>query len=164
MKIFILTVIAFTYTVTQYHPGGAGGYTNEIHWIKLSQAQEKSKKDGKPLFIFVEAEWCGICKRMLNSVFPQKGITELLTNNFHPVLIDLDSRNAIMFNGEEISERNFARNMQVQQTPTMIFINAEGEVMGRQPGFMDQDELEKLLHYVLSDEFGIVPFSEFQVN
>lgn len=162
MKILILMVIAFAQTGAQYHPDEAGGYTDEIHWIKLSEAQEKSKKDGKPLFIFVEAEWCGICKRMQNTVFPVPEVADLLSNNYHPVLIDLDSRKKVIFNGEDVSERNFARNMQIQQTPTIIFIDADGEVLGRQPGFKDREELRKLLLYILSDQFGIVPLSEFQ--
>ncbi len=137
---------------------------NEIEWLSIVEAQEKSESDGRPLFIFVEAEWCGICKRMMNSVFPESTITRLLTNNFHPVLIDLDSRETILFNGEVMTERDFAKMMQVQQTPTTIFIDENGEVLGRQPGFMDTDELEKLLKYVLSDSFEVVPFSEFRID
>lgn len=138
--------------------------TGDPEWVTLEEAQALSAEDQKPLFVFVEAEWCGICKRMMNSVFPLPDITELLVENYHPVLIDLDSGEIIIFNGEEISERNFARNMQVQQTPTMIFIDSAGDVMGRQPGFMGHDELKRLLLYVLSDQFGVVPLTEFRFH
>ncbi len=165
MNIFYLIVLVLVHAGFQYGSDTAGTFNNsEIHWFKLSEAQEKSKKDGKPLFIFVEAEWCGICKRMQNTVFPHPEISDLLKNNFHPVLIDLDSRKTVRFNGEEFTERNFARILQVQQTPTMIFIAADGEVMGRQPGFMDREELKNLLLYVRSDQFGLIPLSEFQGN
>ncbi|WP_340103341.1 thioredoxin family protein [Rhodohalobacter sp. 8-1] len=39
-----------------------------LSWLTMEEAQQKSMEDGKPLFVFVEAEWCGICKRMLQNV------------------------------------------------------------------------------------------------
>ena len=136
----------------------------EINWLSVEEAQAQAGEDGKPLFVFVEAEWCGTCKQMLNTVFPDPEISTLVSENYHPVVIDLDSKKQVLFNGKEKTERSFARTMQVQQTPTMIFISSSGEVMGRQPGFMDRSELKQLLHYVLSDQFGEVPVSEFQVD
>lgn len=164
MKISVILLITLAINFTGYFANNTELTPTEINWISLTEAQEKSSVDGKPLFIFVEAEWCGICKRMMNSVFPEPSVTELLTDNFHPVLIDLDSRKTILFNGEVMTERNFARNMQVQQTPTTIFIDEAGDVLGSQPGFMDVDELKKLLHYLLSDQFGLVPLSEFSID
>lgn len=164
MNLVYFIIIVLFLGGNQSFTGKAGSGSSDINWISLTEAQQKTKIDGKPLFVFVEAEWCGICKRMMNSVFPLPDITELLVENYHPVLIDLDSGEIIIFNGEEISERNFARNMQVQQTPTMIFIDSAGDVMGRQPGFMGHDELERLLHYVLSDQFGTVPLTEFRIH
>lgn len=164
MKISVFILFIITINFTEYTVNEEEISSDEINWVSLTEAQEKSDIDGKPLFIFVEAEWCGICKRMMNSVFPQSTITSLLTDNFHPVLIDLDSRDTILFNGEVMTERSFAKNMQVQQTPTTIFIDENGEVLGSQPGFMDTDELEKLLLYVLSEQFGVVPLSEFRIK
>lgn len=164
MKISVIIFITLAINFTEYSANKAELTPKEITWISLTEAQEKSVVDGKPLFIFVEAEWCGFCKQMMNSVFPEPSVTELLTDNFHPVLIDLDSRETIHFNGEVMTERNFARSMQVQQTPTTIFIDENGEVLGSQPGFMDTDELEKLLLYVLSEQFGVVPLSEFTID
>ena len=164
MNIFYLFFLVLVHAGFQCSSDEADTFNDEVHWFKLSEAQEKSKKDGKPLFIFVEAEWCGICKRMQNTVFLHPENFDLLKNNYHPVLIDLDSRKTVRFNGEELTERNFARILQVQQTPTMIFIAADGEVMGRQPGFMNREELKNLLLYVRSDQFGLIPLSEFQGN
>ena len=164
MNTLILLLSVIILDTTHFLSNEAESVSNEIEWLSITEAQEKSKSDGRPLFIFVEAEWCGICKRMINSVFPEPSVTELLTDNFHPVLIDLDSRETILFNGEVMTERDFARIMQVQQTPTTIFIDENGDVLGSQPGFMDVDELEKLLHYLLSDQFGDVPLSEFRID
>ena len=162
MKITLILMLAFS-PLTLVHSSSSID-ENEIRWLSLEEAQVRSVQDGKPIFVFVEAEWCGTCKQMMNTVFPEAEISSLLTENYHPVLIDLDSQKKVLFNGDETTERNFARTMQVQQTPTMIFIDNNGEVMGRQPGFMNRDELRTLLHYVVSDQFGEIPFSEFQMD
>jgi len=134
----------------------------QVYWISLSEAQKQSSEDGKPIFVFVEAEWCGICKRMLREVFPTEKISTMLSDKFHVVSIDLDSKNETFFNGDSITERNFAKKMNVQQTPTTIFIDKNGDIMGNMPGFLNETELTTLLNYVLSDEFGDLSFEEFQ--
>lgn len=164
LKSTLVSIFIFTFIQPQISASNTDHPVDNINWLTLTEAQKKSAIDGKPLFIFVEAEWCGICKRMMNSVFPHPTVTEILTDNFHPVLIDLDSGEPVLFNEEVLTERNFARNMKVQQTPTTIFIDKNGDVLGSQPGFMDTEELKKLLQYVLSEQFGVVPLSEFQFD
>lgn len=135
-----------------------------IDWIDLEEAQNLSKEDQKPVFVFVEAEWCGFCKKMKREVFPKNEISGLLNQEYYGVLIDLESKNEISFNGKRMTERDFARSMEVMQTPTMIFLDDKGEELGRQPGYLDSDEFYKLLRYVLSDEFGTVSFSDFNAG
>jgi thioredoxin-related protein len=135
---------------------------SSVSWISMEQAQEKSAEDGKPLFVFVEAEWCGICKRMLANVFPNQDVSDDLMANYHPVKIDLDSKNQIRFNGETMTEREFAREMIVAGTPTTIFFDSAGDELGRQVGFVSIEDLQQLLAYVVSDQFNEVSFEEFQ--
>jgi len=46
----------------------------------------------------------------------------------------------------------------------MIFLDSEGKELGRQPGYLDEEVLYKLLSYVISDEFGVVSFSEYSAG
>lgn len=161
LKILPLVLFAsFAFTAYAGTPSNAGN-GSAVNWLSLDEAQEKAVEDGKPLFVFVEAEWCGICKRMLNNVFPKDVVAGPLSEQYHPVSIDLDSKKEIQFNGEKMTERKFARKMEVTGTPTTIFFNAEGEELGRQVGFIDTDELERLLAYITSDQFPNVPLEEF---
>ena len=135
-----------------------------IDWTELANAQERSIDNNKIVFVFVEAEWCGFCKRMKRDVFPNPKVLDLMLDKYYNVLIDLESKNKITFNGETMTEREFARSMEVKQTPTMIFLDSEGEELGRQPGYLDKDDLYKLLRYVISEDFGVVSFSEFSAG
>ena len=160
----IMSIILFAYFAFIPFTGALSHVENDnpVNWLSLGEAQEASADDGKPLFVFVEAEWCGICKRMLKNVFPNDAVSVPLMEKYHPVSIDLDSKKEILFNGETMTEREFARKMEVQGTPTTIFFSAEGEELGRQVGFIDTDELNLLLTYITSDQFPDVPLEEFK--
>ena len=59
-------------------------------WLSLDDGQIAASKDRKVLFVFFEAEWCAICKRMKKETFPNAEILSLLESRFVPVSVDLD--------------------------------------------------------------------------
>lgn len=166
MKILLLltaTILLSIHSETEI-PGDNSLQSGDpkTEWLDIETAQKLSKSDGSPVFLFFEAEWCGTCKRMLRSVFPQPEVHRLLSENYHTVSIDLDSRKEILFNGRKLTERDLARELEIQATPTLLFLNTTGEELGRFRGYMDSDDLEKLLVYITSDQFGELSFEEFK--
>lgn len=165
MRILKILLLIFTIIITAALSDGMARQSEtdgDISWLAMEEAQQHAEDDGKPLFVFVEAEWCGICKRMLSNVFPERAVREDLVENYHPVMIDLDSKNKIRFNGETMTERDFARKMKVTGTPTTFFFDSSGEELGRQVGFIGSEELQRLLVYVNSERFNEVSFEEFE--
>ena len=166
MKILLLltaTILLSVHSVTEIPENNSlqiGDLKTE--WLDIETAQKLSKSDSRPVFMFFEAEWCGTCKRMLRSVFPQPEVHRLLSENYHSVSIDLDSRKEILFNGRKLTERDLARELEIQATPTLLFLNINGEELGRFRGYMDSDDLEILLVYITSDQFGELSFEEFK--
>lgn len=167
MKILLLLTAGFLFSPHNETPGHeldepqAGDPKTE--WVDIETAQKLSKEDCNPVFLFFEAEWCGTCKRMLRTVFPQPELHRLLSDNYHAVSIDLDSRNEILFNGRKMTERSLARELEIQATPTLLFLNSNGEELGRFLGFLDEDDFKRLLVYVTSDQFNEVSFEEFML-
>jgi thioredoxin-related protein len=152
----ILMIMAMTLMGT-----GHSDEKDSFEWMKLEEAQEAAETDGKNIMVFVEAEWCGFCRQMENNVFPQAEIQKIIDEKYHPVTIDLDSRELVRFNGDEMTEREFARTMNVSVTPTFLFINPEGEVLAHQVGYNPADRFEALLLFIYSDQFGEISFEEY---
>jgi len=148
-------------------PWMSTGHNTEIEfteWLKMELAQEYASNDGKNIMVFIEAEWCGICRQMERNVFPDSAVQRLIKEKYHPVTIDLDSRETITFNEEEMTEREFARTMNVSATPTILFINPQGEVVAHQIGYNPVDRFEALLRFINSDHFGKISFEEYFEN
>ncbi len=153
---------AFDYSVPDERNNAAFFKTAEVvEWRSLEYAQQQAAKQGKAVLIFVEADWCGICRRMLREVFPVQEVQERIENKFVPVMINVDSRKQVFFNGETYTHREFARSMNVSAVPTLLFVNPDGEVLAHQTGFVSTDRMTALLDYIVSEKFGSHSFEEF---
>ena len=141
MNIILLLIAGLLFSAHNKTPAQqlAEHQTDEpkTEWLEIEAAQKLSKADGNPVFIFFEADWCGTCKHMLRTVFPQPELHRFLSDHYHAVTIDLDSRNEIFFNGKLMTERSLARELEIQATPTLLFLDSSGEELGRYPGFFD---------------------------
>ena len=138
------------------------GQESAVVWHTYDEAQRKATEESKPLFIFVEADWCIPCRQMKSEVFPRMEVSRLLNQRYYAVSIDVDSRETLEFQGETLSERAFARTKKVTSTPTMIFLEPDGTELGRRPGAADNDELITLLKYVDSENFDKISLEEFE--
>ena len=144
------------------------GYTDnrvsepETLWLPYEEALDQAQASGKPLLIFVTAEWCVHCQTMKRESFTKNDIRRTLKQNYHPVLLDLDSREKLRFRDEEITERELARKLNVQTTPTTFFLDADEKVMGSHEGFIDTERLKDLLSFVISDHFGEMSFESYR--
>jgi len=110
------------------------------------------------------AEWCPYCRRMRTEVYPNKGVQDTLLNYFYPVIIDNESSGKVVFNGEEVTEQELAYALRLRSLPTHYFINAEGKVLGAQPGFLPADVFQKLLSFVGSDSYSTMKFDEYEYS
>jgi thioredoxin-related protein len=143
-------------------PAGTSQADNDsLDWVSLEEAQKAAVEDGKKIMVYVQAEWCGICRQVEEDIFPESLIQRLVERNYHPVNIDLDSQEMVLFNGEEMTEREFARRMNVSTTPTFLFINKEGKVLAHQVGYNPLARFAALLRFINSEWFGEVSFSEY---
>ncbi len=136
----------------------------ETKWYTLEEAQKlaaESDRD-KLIMLFVEAEWCGICKEMHKRVFPEADVAALMNSGFLPVTLDLDSREPVTYFDTELTERELARKLNVQATPTTIFIDRSGEALANHRGWLDTDDLTALLTFMHSEKFGEIDFDEFR--
>lgn len=131
-------------------------------WRNLESGQQDAIARDLPLFVFVEADWCGICKRMKRDVFPDPAVMEALSERFVPVRVDLDSKKEVVFNGEQYTERSYAETVGVKGTPTLMFVDVEGELIGGISGYVERDDLLLLFRYISSGAYRDMPFKDYE--
>lgn len=165
-RVFLITVLPVTLSVHTVMGANDVEEHNDsepdVVWHTFNEAQSKAAIESKPLFIFVEADWCVPCKQMKSEVFPREEVSRLLNQRYYAVSIDVDSRETLNYQGETLSERAFVRTKRVTSTPTMIFLEPDGTELGRRQGAVDSDELITLLKFVDSEHFGNISQEEFK--
>ncbi len=134
---------------------------DNLDWQQMDRALTLASENDKLILIDVFAQWCPYCQRMQSDVYPSEKVEEKVKKYFIPVRIDTESDKAITYLGNEFTESEFAAALQYRSVPTTYFMNARGEVLGQQPGFLPVDVFAELLEYVGSGAHETQTFEEF---
>lgn len=109
--------------------GGEGWHTS------VEKATAESKETGKPILVdFTGSDWCKWCVRLKEEVFSKDVFKTWAKDNV--VLLELDFPRG-GGQSEELKKQNKAmkRKYSIRGFPTILFLDAEGEVIGR-TGYM----------------------------
>ena len=111
----------------------AGAFTHDtslIKWHAFSQETfELAKKEGRPVFMVIAAEWCHMCKLYEENTLETAEVSEILNENFVNIFVDFDRE-------QEISWQYL-----VGGTPTTVIFSPEGEKIIAAPGYILKEDL-----------------------
>lgn len=99
-----------------------------------SEALAKAKREEKLVFLDAVTSWCGPCKIMAKEVFPDSTVGAFFNANFVSIKLDMERGEGI-----DISNR-----YKIWVYPTLLFVDARGEVEHRSAGFHGPKELIEL--------------------
>lgn len=95
-----------------------------IPWAKsFLEAKEVAARDGKPLLVDFEAEWCGFCKKLDRETYTDERVIRLVRDRFVAVKVDVDR------------EPDLQKKFEVNALPTILCLSAGGDVLQRFEGF-----------------------------
>lgn len=98
------------------------------------EALAKAEKSDKLIFLDAYATWCGPCKMLDRSVFPDEALGEYFNENFINVKMDMER-------GEG---RDLARQFRIRAYPTLLFVNSKGEIVHQFMGYTPAENLIKV--------------------
>lgn len=100
----------------------------------FEQAKAAAQEQGKIIFVDAYAVWCGPCKRMASSVFPDASVGEIYNMNYISLKIDMER-------GEGLT---FREKYPVTAFPTLFYLDAEGNILERVVGAQGIDGFKNL--------------------
>ncbi len=119
---------------------------NAPNWVTLESAQLEAQETDKLIMVDVYEVGCKYCRAMEREVYPDTTVRIVLDQGYIPVKLDGNSEETIRFNGETLSAREFAQNKGAYAFPTVLVLNANGDVLKKRTGFMNVDELRQFLY------------------
>jgi len=106
---------------------------------KLMTVLEKAKEEDKLIFVDFYTTWCLPCKMMDEDVFTDKNVANYMNQHFINYKVD----------AERGGGPNLALIYQVNVFPTLLFLDADGQVLVRKEGAAYQTELRRLAEEAL---------------
>lgn len=114
--------------------------------LKWQEALDKAKAEDKLVFVDAYTDWCGPCKQLDKTTFPDGDL-----GNFHnQTFIN------IKVNVEKGEGWDFGKNYNVTALPTLFYINGDGEVVHKSAG------LRSAVDLVLIGKEAIHPYANLK--
>ena len=123
--------------------------SQEITWNDYTPGMALAKKEGKSIFLYFHAPWCGYCVKLKKSTFKDDRIKAYLKNNFVSISVDTDKRQSL------------ARQWGVRGLPTLWFLESDGMKINNLPGYVDADQLLSILQYIHTKSYKNMNYQEF---
>ncbi len=118
------------------------------------------KHSGKPLMVLFEQQQCADCDELHLDIFARAESKHLL-KAFEVVLVDMWSKQSVQTpDGKETTQSQWARELQVNYVPSMVFFNTNGEEIFRTEAYLKAFHTQSVMDYVASNAYLEQP--EFQ--
>jgi thiol:disulfide interchange protein len=109
-----------------------------IHWAgSFAAAQQQARANGKLIMIDFYTDWCGWCKVLDEHTYPDSRVKVLASNL---VALKLDAEKG----GASLAEK-----YKVEAYPTIMFVDANGNVVQKVEGYQDGDDFSATMSQIL---------------
>jgi thioredoxin-related protein len=119
-------------------------------------------KERKRLLLYFGQDGCPYCRRLMEEGFAQRAIVDKAQANFRAIALDIwGDLEVVWLDGRRISEKQLARQLKVQFTPTLLFLDERGDVVARLNGYWPPHKLSAALDYVIARAHEQQPLAQY---
>ncbi len=130
------------------------GHHQQPAWFKnsfldLHEDVVEARQQGKRVILYFYQDGCPYCARLLKDNFFDPVIGGLVRKYFDVIAINLwGDREVTDLAGRVVTEKQFAQNLKVQYTPSLLFLDEQGQKVVRLNGYYAPDKFQVVLRYV----------------
>lgn len=142
-------------TGDQLSPGMVNpGYVEKPAWFKdsfldIRDDVNDASESGKRVLLYFYQDGCPYCERLLKENMSQQNIVDALRTHFDVIAINMwGDREVVGLDGNETTEKNFSVANKIMFTPTLQFLDEEGQHVLRLNGYVPPHKFKTALDYV----------------
>jgi len=139
----------------------AGEKKNEIKWQTLQDGMNLAKKENKPLYVFIFSSHCGWCRKFKQNTLSNSDIINTLSEKFISAKLNTSSNQKQEFNGKKATQRQLASMFGIRGVPTSVFMDSEGKVITKIPGYAPPETFGNILRYIGEGWYNDMSYQEF---
>ena len=119
-------------------------------------------KEGRRVLVYVGQDGCPYCKKLMTTNFSQHEIVDKTRRHFVAIALNLwGDRETTWVDGRTMSEKALAQALDVQFTPSILFLDERGKVVVRLDGYYPPRQFEAVLDYVAGRHEGREPLADW---
>ncbi|MGV6825596.1 MAG: thioredoxin family protein [bacterium] len=146
------------------------GYEEKPGWFKESfldirEDIEEANGEGRQLMLYFYQDGCPYCAKLLQDNFGNADIATKTQKYFDTIAINMwGDREVTGIGGESTTEKQFAEQLRVQFTPTLVFLDAKGKVLMRLNGYFPPHKFTAVLDYLGNSKLQTKPFNQYYAS
>ena len=149
--------------------------SNKIHWYSFEEAVKLNAEKPKKIFLDIYTDWCGWCKVLDKSTFPDTTIIRLMNENFYAVKLNAERKDTVTYNGYTFVNPNpkgFRSPHQLASSmlqgrmsyPSMVFLNDSMHIITVVQSYLKPTDLEPLLAFIGRDKYLKINYDTFKLS
>jgi thioredoxin-related protein len=130
------------------------GYHEQPAWFKQSfldirEDVREATDAGRRVMLYFYQDGCPYCKKLLESNFGLRDVTATTRRYLDVVAVNMwGDREVVDLQGKATTEKQFAADLKVMFTPTLLFLDESGEVVMRLNGYYPPHKFTAVVEYV----------------
>jgi thioredoxin-related protein len=143
------------------------GYAEKPGWfansfLDIREDLGEAAGAGKRVMLYFYQDGCPYCQKLLDTNFSIKETEAKTRKHYDVVAINMwGDREVVNFNGAETTEKGFAKSLRVMFTPTLLFLNEQGDVTLRVNGYYPPHKFNAALDYAVSHNGSDPSFRDY---
>ena len=131
-------------------------------FVDFDEGLRQAQAEGKKVFLYFGRYGCGWCDKTNQETFSDAGLKRLYTSHYALVYVDAESgRRLTLPTGERITEMELGARLNVFATPVFAYLEPDGELIFKAPGYKTVDEFRDFDRYVQSGRYREQGLLEF---
>ena len=116
--------------------------------LELREDVREAAMQGKRVILYFGQDGCPYCTALIRDNFSQRAIAEKTQRHFVAIALNLwGDREVAWIDGRRMSEKALARELRVQFTPTLLFLDEKGAIALRLNGYLPPHRFDAALDY-----------------
>ncbi|HEY6514044.1 MAG TPA: thioredoxin fold domain-containing protein [Burkholderiaceae bacterium] len=123
---------------------------------------QAATQEKKRLLLYFGQDGCPYCRRLMEVNFSQRAIVDKTRANFRAIALDIWGDLEVTWtDGRRTTEKELAKQLKVQFTPTLLFLDEQGRIHTRLNGYWPPHRFEAALDYVTTRPASGLSLAEY---
>jgi len=134
-------------------------------FLEFEEDVTEAAANGRRVMLYFHQDGCPYCARLVEENFTDPELKTYIIENFDGITLNMwGDRPVVSVAGQDFTEKSFAAALQVQYTPTLIFLDENGKVVLRLNGYYPPQDFRAALDYVVQKLEQKLSFSQYRLE